>query len=154
MTKHSAIDIARWFVEWAAAEDAELSNLKLQKLLYFAQGHFMDLTGGSPLFEDDMEAWAHGPVVPSVYREYKKFGSGNIQPDDAAFDWDSYEVEVGEFLVACWNTYGAMAAWKLRNITHTQEPWLKHFTPDERFIRIPKDDLKAYFAGKSKITPA
>lgn len=151
MKTYRAVDIARWFLEWAAAEDAEISNLKLQKLLYFAQGHFMDLHKGTPLFSDDMEAWAHGPVVPAVYREYKKFGSGNIEVEDPDFNWDTFDPEVNDLLVTCWNTYGGMAAWKLRNLTHAQDPWLKHFNTDERFIKIPKEDLKAYFTGKSKI---
>lgn len=151
MKTYSAQDIASFFVHWANAEDAEISNLKLQKLLYFAQGHFMDLKDGRPLFREDMEAWAHGPVVPTVYRCYKQFGSGEIQPLDAEFDWDRIDSETSEFLVTCWNTYGAMAAWKLRDLTHSQDPWLKHFNPDERFIKIPKEDLKAYFYRKTKI---
>ncbi len=54
-----------------------MSNLKLQKLLYDAQGHYLG-GHGQPLFEDPIEAWVHGPVVPSTYYERQRYGSGNV----------------------------------------------------------------------------
>jgi uncharacterized phage-associated protein len=75
--------IAKWFIAWTGqVEEARLSNLKLQKLLYYAQGHYL-ATAGQPLFDDRIQAWSHGPVVPTVYHEYKKFGRDNIVLDDA-----------------------------------------------------------------------
>lgn len=61
-----ATTTAKWFVDWANAEDAELSNLKLQKLQYYAQGHHLAVYG-QPLFADKIQAWSYGPVVPEVY---------------------------------------------------------------------------------------
>lgn len=55
MTTFHARDIARWFIAWAENLDAELSNLKLQKLLYCAQGHRPGATG-EPLFDDGIQA--------------------------------------------------------------------------------------------------
>ncbi|MFD2419431.1 Panacea domain-containing protein [Amycolatopsis pigmentata] len=67
---YNASTVAKWFVAWAEADDeATLSNLKLQKLLYYAQGHYLALTG-RPLFDDEIQAWSHGPVVPAVYRQW------------------------------------------------------------------------------------
>ncbi len=71
MTTFRARDIARWFIAWAENVDAEVSNLKLQKLLYYAQGHRLGATG-EPLFSDPIQAWAHGPVVAEVYHAYKE----------------------------------------------------------------------------------
>ena len=48
-------------------------NLKLQKLVYYAQAWHLALRD-VPLFEEDFEAWVHGPVIPALYQEYKKFG--------------------------------------------------------------------------------
>ena len=75
--RYSAELIARWFAAWAEAEDAEVSNLKLQKLLYYAQGHQL-AERGTPLFDDEIQAWSHGPVVKDVYHRFKGFGSGNV----------------------------------------------------------------------------
>ncbi len=54
-----------------------VSNLKLQKLLYYSQGFHLALFN-RPLFEEDILAWEHGPVVREVYRRYSRFGSGAI----------------------------------------------------------------------------
>ncbi len=63
---YPVLAIAKWFVAWAEAEQEELSNLKLQKLLYYAQGHHL-AEGRGPLFTESIEAWAHGPVAPRAY---------------------------------------------------------------------------------------
>lgn len=142
---YSAYTIAKWFVAWAEAEDADLSNLKLQKLLYYAQGHHL-AQHGAPLFVDDLQAWSHGPVVPSVYRQYKGFGSGDLRLDDAdPFRFEQVDPATADFLVMIWNTYGGFAAWRLRNMTHDEPPWREHFRPDTTHIVIPKAAIKAHF---------
>ena len=147
---YSATTIAKWFVDWANAEDAELSNLKLQKLLYYAQGHHLALYG-QPLFREDLQAWSHGPVVPSVYREFKAFGAGSIVlADDDPFNWDEIDSATSQFLAKVWNTYGGIAAWKLRNMTHDEPPWADHFVKDERSTVIPKDEIGAYFQSRQR----
>ncbi|MCI8513016.1 MAG: DUF4065 domain-containing protein [Lachnospiraceae bacterium] len=55
----------------------DIANLKLQKLLYYAQGCFLAVAG-APLFLEDILAWQHGPVVEPVYYQYKGYGSGGI----------------------------------------------------------------------------
>ena len=66
MANHTARQITEWFLAWGEHNDAPLSNLKLQKLLYYAQGHYLG-DHAKPLFEDEIEAWVHGPVVRSIY---------------------------------------------------------------------------------------
>lgn len=128
---HTANDIADWFLAWAEAEDAELSNLKLQKLLYYAQAHHLGQTG-TALFGDPIEAWAHGPVVPAIYRKFKRYGKNPIDPDKAlpgSFSWDDYR-DVEDHLIAVWNTYGKYSAWALREKTHREMPWRETFDHD------------------------
>ena len=152
MTQKKAIDIARWFIAWAENIDAELSNLKLQKMLYYAQGHHLGKRG-EPLFRDDMEAWAHGPVVRSVYHTYKDFGKSPIDPDEALadFDWDNYK-DIESFLIDVWDRYGALAAWALRERTHRESPWKDAFDADELRTVIPKDAIETYFASRPLVT--
>ncbi|MEB4208743.1 Panacea domain-containing protein [Mycobacterium sp. 94-17] len=142
---YSATTIAKWFVDWANSDDAELSNLKLQKLLYYAQGHYL-AANDRPLFRDDIQAWSHGPVVPDVYHAFKGFGAGPISlPDDDPFEWDDVDSATSQFLAKVWNTYGSVAAWKLRNMTHAEAPWMEHFAQAERHVVIPKEEIRAYF---------
>lgn len=145
--KYTTMTIARWFVAWAEAQDAEVTNLKLQKLLYYAQGHHL-AAFGTPLFSDPIQAWSHGPVVEDVYHWVKTFGSGNITlaPDDD-FAWGQVDEQTSQFLVRVWNTYGPIATWRLRNMTHEAGPWRRHFVPDERYIVIPQDEIRSYFAS-------
>jgi len=83
-----------------AAEDDELSNMKLQKLLYYAQGHHLAKKHGA-LFTGEIEAWSHGPVVPSVCRAFKDFGAASIElPDADSFSWDDVDAATAQFLGA------------------------------------------------------
>lgn len=69
---YKVIDIAnQLLVKAYRASDGELmTNLKLQKMLYYQQGFHLAYFG-TPLFDDEIEAWMYGPVVPSVYNHYK-----------------------------------------------------------------------------------
>ena len=73
---YKATDIANFLVYLMSDSCDDLTNLKLNKILYYAQGHYLK-NYGKPLFEDAIEAWQHGPVVHSVYHSYKCF---NNQP--------------------------------------------------------------------------
>lgn len=67
---YNALDVARKVI--AATNEAvgdSITNLKLQKLLYYLQGHWLATFDG-PLFGDKIEAWRYGPVVPSVYSHF------------------------------------------------------------------------------------
>ncbi|MFC4854882.1 Panacea domain-containing protein [Actinophytocola glycyrrhizae] len=143
--EYNAMTIAKWFIAWAEEEEgADLSNLKLQKLLYYAQGHHLAATG-TPLFGEEIQAWSHGPVVPAVYHEFKHYGSHDVtlEPDDP-FVFDEVDEETAEFLSKVWNTYGGYAAWRLRNMTHDERPWKDHFS-GHRSVVIPKSELQQYF---------
>jgi uncharacterized phage-associated protein len=147
---YSALTIAKWFIAWAEAEGEELSNLKLQKLLYYAQGHHL-AEQHRPLFSDQIQAWSHGPVVPGVYHQYKGSGSATIElPDEDSFTWDDVDSETADFLSRVWNTYGGFSAGRLRNMTHEELPWQAHFRPDERGIVIPEDEIEKHFAERKR----
>lgn len=142
---YPVMTIAKWFVAWAEAEDEELSNLKLQKLLYYAQGHYL-ARHARPLFREPMQAWSHGPVVPPVYRAFKRFAGNPIRLRDAdPFTWDDVDPDTAHFLGEAWNTYGGFSAGRLRNMTHEEPPWKDHWREDERGTVIPEDDMRAYF---------
>lgn len=145
---YPAATIAKWFVAYAQADEADVSNLKIQKLLYYAQGHHLAETG-APLFNDPIEAWSHGPVVRSVYREFKSFGSGDVQlAKGDPFRWEDVDEPTTNLLIQVWETYGQYAAWRLRAMTHSEAPWRNHFSEESADAEISQDEIKAQFAGR------
>lgn len=137
----SANDVAAFFITRAAEEDdVGLSNLKLQKLVYYAQGFHLAIHD-SPLFPERIEAWTHGPVCPSVYREYKQYGSGLISTPATMPAAALSDDELG-LLEEVFMVFGQFSAWKLRDMTHEESPWRNHEADAET---IPVDEMKAYF---------
>jgi len=118
----SVSDVAKYFLTLGDEEVGDsISNLKLQKLVYYAQGFHLAINN-EPLFADTIEAWAHGPVVPSLYHDYKDSGSLSI-PVPTDFDINKLSRVVRELLDEVYKVYGQFSAWKLRNMTHEEPPW-------------------------------
>jgi uncharacterized phage-associated protein len=141
----SASKIAKYFLAHSCdREEGDLiSNLKLQKLLYYAQGFSVALLG-HPLFAERIEAWTHGPVVPSVYREYSHYGAGAI-PEPSDFDLDNYDEETKALLDEVYSVYGQYSAWKLANMTHVEPPWKDAYRRGPS-SEISLDSLRDYFS--------
>ena len=93
----SCYDVAQYFLAKADEDAGDLmSNLKLQKLVYYAQGFALVLWDKS-LFPERIEAWIHGPVVPALYREYKSYGAEAI-PSPRELDFSKYDQETRDLL--------------------------------------------------------
>ena len=117
-----------------------LSNLKLQKLVYYAQGFYSALYD-KPLFEDAIEAWMHGPVVSELYRKYKAYGAAAI-PAPTEFDINCLSRDEQELLHEVFSVFGQFSAWKLRDMTHEEPPWIKH---EKNAEMIPLSEITEYF---------
>ncbi len=74
---YNVLDVCRYVINYSNDKDYGISNLKLQKVLYFVQAYFL-ISTPEQCFKERIEAWDFGPVVPEAYREYKQFGSSNI----------------------------------------------------------------------------
>jgi uncharacterized phage-associated protein len=142
MTMLTADEVADYFLDRAndPNDDGDLiSNLKLQKLLYYAQGLHLALHGES-LFPEALCAWQHGPVVPSVWRKYNAYGSSAL-PRPEAFQPDRYDERTRETLDEVYEVFGQFSAWKLREMTHEERPWQETPINEE----ISQDLLRDYF---------
>lgn len=144
----SALDIAQYFISKDQDDEADgISNLKLQKLLYYAQGFHLALYR-VPLFRENIEAWTHGPVVPFVYHRYKEFGRDPItQADPSAIDrlYAELDPERIDFLDEIYEVFGQFSAWKLRNMTHDEQPWLEN---EAHAGVIPMETMEEYFSTR------
>ena len=96
----------------------DLTNLKLQKLLYYAQAWNLAFND-ERLFAEDIEAWVHGPVVPKVFRRFKALGWKTIEIKVNPFHGPYIGPHLKMILIA----YGDLGATQLERLTHNEDPW-------------------------------
>jgi uncharacterized phage-associated protein len=132
-----------------AQQDAEsgdtISNLKLQKLVYYAQGYHLAIYD-EPLFSEQIEAWTHGPVVPDLYHRFKSYGSSSL-PVVTELDLSIFNNSVQELLDEVYSVFNQFSAWTLRNMTHEEKPWKDH---ESDVSVIPTETLKDFFKSRIK----
>ncbi len=134
-------DVVAYFLHLDQLNEGEgLSNLKMQKLAYYAQG-FYSAINDEPLFDNAIQAWAHGPVVVDLYHQLKQHGSNAI-PCPEGFDPETLSEEQRELLDEVFDVFGQFSAWKLRNMTHEEKPWLDH---EDAADQIPLSEITSYF---------
>ena len=138
-------DVADFFID-SALNDPEnnMTNLRINKLLYFAQGWSLARLG-RPLVEDAIEAWTHGPVVPAIYQRLKTSGrdkvKGLINEDYA----DHFTLEEQRLLIDVLHAYDRYSTNGLVTLTHAKgSPWRKAMAKGRNTV-IPQSDMKAYF---------
>ena len=142
MCKLSAQNVANYFLSLPDEESGDsISNLKLQKLCYYAQGFYLAFFD-KPLFDDQIEAWQHGPVIKSLYHEYKEHGAMGI-PSIDKLDLSIYPKRVSELLNEIYKLYGQYSAWRLRQLTHREPPWREAY--DRGGAVISHKSMKDYF---------
>lgn len=140
---YSVIDVANKIVANTNAEQGDIiSNLKLQKLLYYLQGYTLAFYD-RPLFEDDFEAWQYGPVVRSAYFHFNKFGAGAITLPEGT-DIVNFPDALEEVFSQVMREYGQFSAIKLKDMTHDEMPWATVFNVNPQGI-INKELLLNYF---------
>ena len=134
----------------------EITDLSLQKLLYFVKAFSLGVFGGDAVFDDSCEAWMYGPVFPDVYQKYKTFGDSLIpkfELDPTCFSMlGADEKKVIDFVL---NTFGRLNGKVLMDITHKEEPWNKARSGLETFETsqniISDSSICEYYEGMNKI---
>lgn len=120
----NAVTIAKYFLT-----KSEATPKKLQKLVYYSYSWFIaihnenenDIT--SVLFNEQPEAWLHGPVFKSLYQEYKKYGWHEVEKNETSIEFENDEIK--PFLDKIYNTYNKFDADELEYMTHQESPWKK-----------------------------
>ena len=131
-------------------DDDLMTHLKLQKLVYFAQGASLHYTG-APLFNEPLEAWEHGPVCPILYRYFKDAGRLPIpvlKPLEVARTCFS-EAQLDALDTAVL-LFGGYSANSLRQMSHLDPAWTKARKRSDQTIEL--DDVKRSFHGHVKIS--
>lgn len=146
-----AMDIAFWFAGSVDQESGDsITHLKLQKLVYYAQAWSLALRG-EPLFEEDFQAWAHGPVVESIYRHYEGIGWNALPcPDSVPVFPEAIETHLSEVL----DSYGKFSAKQLERMTHAEAPWREargDLAPEARSNSpISKEAMREFYSALYK----
>lgn len=139
-----ALDIAKYIITKTLKEGYPVSNLKLQKLLYFVQG-VMLVNCGRSAFEDHIEAWQYGPVVPDVYFNYSSYGATPILLSYDNVDINGEEKKVADIVI---DSFLKTPAFALVNETHKKgSPWDEAYHSSGDNI-ISNESIIRYFRDK------
>ena len=157
---YRAASIANELLDLSDQSGRKLTQIEIQKLVYFAHGWNLALRD-QPLIGEFIEAWRYGPVVRTLYDAFKKFGSDPIT--EKAISWrmgsngkfgcetpaiqsdsPSDDFYARELVSRVWQKYGSLTPFKLVEITHLPDsPWRKAFEHNKPYI--PNDSIQAYF---------
>jgi uncharacterized phage-associated protein len=159
--------IANYFLDCAGRSGKKLDPMQVQKLVYFAHGWHLAACE-TPLIDEMVEAWRYGPVIPSLYHEFKRFGKNPITKkashlrviDEGRWEFVFIEPSIGDehetattrrFLDLIWNVYGKLSGIQLSNLTHQPgSPW--HTTWQQaqgrKNVDIPDELIGTYFRSQ------
>lgn len=158
--------IANGFLEKSGDEKKPITPMQLLKLVYIAHGWNLAVTG-EPLFDEPVQAWPYGPVVPSLFHEFKRYGSSPIKHlaqvplkprepytkfADLDFETEAPFVEdetTNGLIDWVWNGYGHLSGWQLSRMTHEPStPWsitMDEYRKNGKSQTIPNDLIRAHY---------
>lgn len=141
---YKVLDIAKKLIkmaDWDTANGGEgMTNLRLQKLLYYEQGYHLAVFD-TPLFNEVVEAWMYGPVVPVAYDFYQQYGSQVLPVEDKVICMSDDEEEL---FAQVFEAYREFSAIGLMNKTHQELPWASK-EERGRGVEISQNSMKVFF---------
>lgn len=147
---YNALSVAHYIIDYCNEHGNSISNLKLQKMLYFVQAEFLVSTPkNTPCFKDRIEAWDFGPVVPSVYHLYKLFGSAPIptRMNDVLVPYFEEISSDDQLMInSIVDDASRYTAAQLVQLTHNQAPWKNAYRRGLN-NEITNDAIRDYFMG-------
>lgn len=121
----------------------DLTNPKLQRLLYLIQGHSL-LMLKKPAFTEKIIAYQSGPVVEEVYDTFRRFVDFPIVLPSGYFDCNNLDSDIKSIIDFIFQEYAIYSSWYLRKIIKTQSPYIDAKNNSE----ISHESLQAFFATK------
>ncbi len=143
---YDARQIANWFVERARADGKVLSIMSLLKLTYIAHGWHLEMKK-RPLFNNKIEAWQYGPVIPDVYNAFRPQGFSAVKT--VPLNSDTQPQQDDELLQQIWDIYGDMSAFQLSDLTHELGgPWHLASETGGYYAPIPNEMIQNHYELK------
>jgi uncharacterized phage-associated protein len=143
---HDSLSVAEYMLWRASQAQNPLTPMQVLKLVYIAHGWMLGLYG-RPLIDESVEAWQYGPVIPSLYHRYKKYGSRFINdgPSQQPSGFSGAERRV---LDQVWSGYGHRSGVALSSLTHQPgTPWDFTIKRLGRGAVIPNDLIEEHYRG-------
>lgn len=139
--QYDVFRVSRYVIYAARKDRQDITNVRLQKILYFLQIMFLDFTG-KPCFDARIEAWDLGPTVPDVYRHYEKYESQYLPDESTGVEFTITEDDkhLIEYVVRKLSKYSTQ---QLINVTQSQDPWKKNYVRYNS-NEIPLKDMVDY----------
>lgn len=140
-------DVANFFLKIVDRDSGStITPLKLQKILYYAQGYHLAYYD-KELFSENFQAWAHGPANEDIYEKYREYGFNSIpSPTEEIPEIEDLKCD---FLNDIWQTFGIYDGKYLEEQTHKEKPWIearKGYAPGEKCqVIISKNSMKEFF---------
>lgn len=144
---YKASTVAAYVVWFYNQHNKTINNIKLHKILYFLQAEFL-VGKGTPCFSDEIEAWETGPVVPDVYREYKKFGNSAIPVMFTGPFNITVEDEI--MIVNILKTSFKFSTFDLMCLSQNQTPWIRAYNRPGNNRTIYNNSIVEFFKNKEK----
>jgi uncharacterized phage-associated protein len=130
-----AIEVAQYIVDVI-----EVTPLKLQKLLYYTQAVCL-VRYGKPAFEDTIEAWDYGPVIPAVYNRFRSTKAAVKISPRIPINLDPDVMLSADIVI---DYYGKMDGPALIRETHSEAPWRNAYREDKN-NPISNEEIKTYY---------
>lgn len=139
----NAVDVSQYFIE---KSEGLITQLKLQKLVYYAQGFHL-AKFGEPLFTEPIRAWDKGPVVFELRQEFGAYGKKPIPCNPSPVNL-SLEQKKAEYLEKIWKRFGHYTANHLVTMTHQEEPWIEAYQGKGSSEIISLEAMRNYFSNR------
>lgn len=155
---YNVMDVARFVVNYSIDVERPITNLKLQKILYFIQVSFIKKYGET-CFAEPIVHWRHGPVVGIVYQKYRGYGISSITEQETKYISFNFDVDCMKFIMehrkyneyifhpkhlilmkSIIEKYQDISPWDMAKLTQQEEPWKRTKIDDE----ITVDMIKQY----------
>lgn len=143
---YSVCDISKYIIYYSNEKNYGITNLRLQKVLYFVQLYFMKILG-TRCFGASLVAWDFGPVVPEIFRKYERFGGGQIcdyRNPHVTFG-NKIDRQIVEGVIDLLSSYTTS---RLVEITQNQYPYQHAFGNWRREISI--QSMKDFIVGQEQ----
>ncbi len=164
-TPYSPAAVANEFLERARKDGKAITPMQLIKLTYIAHGWYLAVNN-TPLINEPIEAWKFGPVIPSLFHEFKEFKGNPIRrlsyartndswDEESEFDVEetfvpSEDTDTIKLLDWVWKSYGHFSGAQLSNLTHNPgTPWARRHTESQSDVYsnvpIPDEEIRKHY---------
>lgn len=145
----TALDVANFFIDAAKDSEDPMTNMRVNKYVYLAQGYALAKLG-RPLFNDEIQAWEHGPVVPALYQLFRTEIKGEpIYKMKGTYRKNTFSDEEIQVMIDVLMDYEEYSTAAISRITHGKDsPWSKAYAGPYTNNPISLEEMREYFSKK------